>query len=216
MTFTYDICVARYSEDLEWLGKYKKDSVIYNKTTELNEGDFKEVVSMEPIGLETYSFFCYIVDHYDNLPDVVAFIQGRVDDHLGDIKNTHSKDDKKNPIVFLDYILNEANDKGVSAPLDENVYDHMNWRLATPDERYKVCEYAHMTDWWNKYIDLPWPGPSRCAWSHNFAVRKDKILQHSKEKYIHIKNDPEFQHPYVEVSHFWERMLYPFFANDWN
>lgn len=215
MKFSYEICVARYNEDLEWLKDYKKDCVVYNKTGKLKTSQFKEVVSISPIGLETYSFFSYIVDHYENLPDVVVFIQGRVDDHLGDIKNKHSIDDKKNPILFLDYILNEAYEKGISAPLDEEVYNHNNWRLATPDERYKVSEYAHMTEWWVDYIGLPWPGPARCAWSHNFAVRKDKILQHSKDLYTHIKNDPEFQHTYVEVSHFWERMLFPFFANDW-
>lgn len=211
----YDICVARYNEDLTWLIDYSKNVVVYNKTDNLNNFLFKKIVNIEPIGLETYSFFSYIVDHYENLPDVVVFIQGKIEDHLGDINNKHSENDKKNTSIFLDYIIKEAKEKGISAPLNENVFDHTNWRLATPDKRYKVCSYKNITDWWENYIKLPWPGPTRCTWSQNFAVRKDKILQHSKEKYIYIKNDPEFQHAYVEIAHYWERMLFPFFEKKW-
>jgi len=72
-----------------------------------------------------------------------------------------------------------------------------------------------LSDWWENYIELRWTGPSRCAWSHCFAVRKENILQHPKEMYVKIKNDPNFQNTYCEVSHFWERMLFPFFAIDW-
>ena len=87
--FSYDICVARYNEDLDWLETYKNNSVIYNKGSDLDEKQFKKIVKTQPVGTESYSFFSYIVDHYDNLPEVVAFIQGRVDDHLGDAKNKH-------------------------------------------------------------------------------------------------------------------------------
>ena len=218
--FTYDICVARYNEDLDWLQHYKKDAIVYTKTNKLKKSEFKEVVSIEPVGLETYSFFCYIVDHYDNLPDVVAFIQGRVDDHLGDVKNTHSQDDKKNPIVFLDYILKEAYEKGISAPIDENVYDHTNWRLSTPNRiSGKECitvQYDNITDWWENYVGLKWSGPSRCTWCQCFAVKKENILRHKKEMYLKLKNDPNFKNTYCEVAHFWERMLFPLFANNWS
>lgn len=215
---TYELCVARFDEDLEWLGPYKKQAVIYNKGSELNKKCFKEVFKISPIGLETFSFMNYIVDHYSNLPDVVVFLQGRIDDHLGDIKNKHSENNKKDPLVFIDYVIKEAQEKGISSPLDETVYDHYGWRLATPDriknKECKVCDYKNITDWWENYIGFKWPGPQRCAWSQNFAVRKDNILKHPKELYVHIINDPEFQQPYVEVSHFWERMLFPFFGVD--
>ena len=217
--FNYDICVARYNEDLDWLKTYKNNSVIYNKGSELDEKQFKEIVKTKPVGTESYSFFSYIVDHYDNLPEVVAFIQGRVDDHLGDAKNKHSKNDKKNSLIFLDYILNEAYKKGISAPIDETVYDHTDWKLATPDritgKECAVVKYSNMTEWWENYIGLQWPGPSRCVWCHCFAVRKENILQHPKELYVKIRNDPNFQNTYCEVSHFWERMLFPFFTNKW-
>lgn len=218
--FSYDICVARYNEDLDWLETYKNNSVIYNKGSELDKKQFKEIVKTKPVGTESYSFFSYIVDHYDNLPEVVAFIQGRVDDHLGDIKNKHSENDKKNPLIFLDYVLNEAYKKGISAPIDENVYDHTDWKLLEPDritgKECAVVEYSNMTEWWENYIGLQWTGPSRCVWCQCFAVRKENILQHPKELYVKIRNDPNFQNTYCEVSHFWERMFFPFFANKWN
>lgn len=218
--FSYDICVARYNEDLDWLETYKNNSVIYNKGSELDKKQFKEIVKTKPVGTESYSFFSYIVDHYDNLPEVVAFIQGRVDDHLGDVKNKHSENDKKNPLIFLDYVLNEAYKKGISAPIDENVYDHTDWKLLAPDritgKECAVVEYSNMTEWWENYIGLQWTGPSRCVWCQCFAVRKENILQHPKELYVKIRNDPNFQNTYCEVSHFWERMLFPFFANKWN
>lgn len=217
--FLYEICVARYEEDLSWLQEYKKNSVIYNKGSEINNLEFKEVVKTKPIGTESYSFFSYIVDHYDCLPEVIAFIQGRVDDHLGDAKNKHSEHDKKNPLLFLSYILDEAYEKGISAPIDEEIYDHTGWKLATPNripgKECAVSEYKDINQWWENYVGLQWSGPSRCTWCHCFAVKRENILVHSKDLYVKIRNDPNFQNTYCEVSHFWERMMFPLFnANE--
>jgi hypothetical protein len=97
----YDICVARYNENLYWLKDYAKNVVVYNKTDNLNNLGFKKVINIEPIGLETYSFFSYIIDYYENLPDVVVFVQGKIEDHLGADNHRHSANDKKNVSVYL-------------------------------------------------------------------------------------------------------------------
>lgn len=208
--------MARYKEDLEWLGPYKSTAVIYNKGGDLDSTKFNEVLPKAPIGYESHSYFCYIVDHYDRLPDVVVFIQGRIDDHLGDIQNQHSEHDKKNPLVFLDYVIAEAAAKGISAPLDERPDFHGHWRLWNPPPNIHRVKWTDMNEWWTQYIGLPWPGDyGRCCWCHLFAVRKDKILQHSKEFYIRCRDDPDFQFANVEVAHFWERMFFPLFSLDW-
>jgi len=69
------IVVARHNENLEWLKTLAWDYIVYNKGEELPKW-VKNVVNLQNIGREAHTYLTYIIDHYDNLPDYVAFVQG--------------------------------------------------------------------------------------------------------------------------------------------
>jgi hypothetical protein len=77
----YDVVVARYKEDLNWLDQLdpeKYNLVIYNK----GPSDIKyPFIPSENIGLMSQTMINYIVQHYDNLPEFVIFVQGYPFDH---------------------------------------------------------------------------------------------------------------------------------------
>ena len=67
------IVVAHYKEDLSWIDLYLNqfNHVVYTKADPLATNNI-------PVnkGNEASVYFRYIIDHYDKLPDVVAFIHG--------------------------------------------------------------------------------------------------------------------------------------------
>jgi hypothetical protein len=72
------VIVARYNEDVEWVDKIKYDTIVFNK----NENDVNLFENNLPnVGREGHTFFSYIVNNYEYLPEYVAFLQGKPNDH---------------------------------------------------------------------------------------------------------------------------------------
>lgn len=72
------IVVARYNEDLEWT-KHFKNVIIYNKGNDLSSEYID--IKLENVGREAHSYYKYICDNYDNLPEYIVFLQGNPFDH---------------------------------------------------------------------------------------------------------------------------------------
>jgi hypothetical protein len=64
-----DLIVARYKEDISWLGDLNANIIIYNKF--YDEGNL-----LPNIGREAHTYLYHIINNYDNLTDIVGFIQG--------------------------------------------------------------------------------------------------------------------------------------------
>lgn len=76
-----EVVIARYNEDVSWTDKIKYPVKIYNK----NQNDFDKFENNLPnVGREAHTFFSYIVNNYDKLPDYVTFLQGNPFDHCRD------------------------------------------------------------------------------------------------------------------------------------
>lgn len=73
------IVVSRYSEDVTWLDSLTSDYIIYNKGEEL-PSSYNQILAPN-FGGNQYDVFRYIHDNYDQLPDVIAFVQGNPFDH---------------------------------------------------------------------------------------------------------------------------------------
>ena len=74
------IVVARYNENIEWVDKLNCEYLIYNKGGHVN----KNYIPIPNDGRETETFLRYIKDNYQNLPDIVGFVQGNPFDHCPD------------------------------------------------------------------------------------------------------------------------------------
>jgi hypothetical protein len=72
------LVISRFSEDVNWLNDLTDNYIIYNKGNQL-EGFNQKIVPN--IGGNQYDIFSFIYENYDNLPDLITFMQGDPFDH---------------------------------------------------------------------------------------------------------------------------------------
>ena len=68
---TCEIVIAKYREDISFIKNFKYPVKVYDKST-----DYPNV------GREAETYLRYIIENYDNLPEIVIFLQGNPFDHL--------------------------------------------------------------------------------------------------------------------------------------
>lgn len=90
---TYNIIVARYNENLDWINKMDSNNiVVYNKGT----CNTPNSIIKPNIGREVESFLYHIVQHYNNLPDYLIFVQGNLFDHMRGITEDNFQENINN------------------------------------------------------------------------------------------------------------------------
>lgn len=73
------LVVSRYKEDVSWIKSLTNDYIIYNKGEELSS-EYKQIMAPN-FGGNQYDIFRFIHDNYENLPNLIAFVQGDPYDH---------------------------------------------------------------------------------------------------------------------------------------
>lgn len=66
--------VTRYKEDLSWINKYTDNYIVYNKGEPIY-GDSR-IINTENWGYNERDIPKYIYENYEDLPDLIAFLQG--------------------------------------------------------------------------------------------------------------------------------------------
>jgi len=79
-----EVVVARYNEDIDWVKELDYKVTVYNKNVEDNQLFSNNLPN---VGREGHTFFNHIVNNYDNLPEYIVFLQGKPQDHCGDVIN---------------------------------------------------------------------------------------------------------------------------------
>lgn len=86
-------CISNYNNDLDWVSEYPNPHLIYDKTWAggvvdndnsaiLPPSNLKEkypqynITNGDPNGYNISDYMTFIIDHYDNFPDVVVFLKG--------------------------------------------------------------------------------------------------------------------------------------------
>jgi hypothetical protein len=74
------LVVSNYNNDLRWVPEYSNNYVIYDhKSDKLaipDTVDPAKVIKAPNLGYNSYNYFTFIIDNYDNLPDVTIFAKG--------------------------------------------------------------------------------------------------------------------------------------------
>ena len=184
--------IARFNEDLNWLLPISHETVIFNKGESLAfQDNFKDIHELPNVGRESHSYLMYIIQNYDNLPDVMVFSQARIDDH-GYYK----------PLEFLKNIAIQAEKYGFSNNFSRTTIPH-DWVL-----RYYKTPLASRSNltfgrWMDMYLNGYRPN-LKIFWCGIFAVRKENILKRSKESYIQLLQHLDYHNNPVE-GHYFER-----------
>ncbi|MEI6400315.1 MAG: DUF3431 domain-containing protein [bacterium] len=74
------LVISNFNNDLSWVPEYTDNYVIYNKRSDKvaipETIDFQKVLPGSNNGYNSYEYFTYIIDNYDNLPDCIIFAKG--------------------------------------------------------------------------------------------------------------------------------------------
>ena len=190
----YAIVVARYNEDIEWVNK-DDNVIIYDK------GSSFEILSgiiyrLPNIGKEPHSYLNYIIDNYNNLPDIVVFTQGFIEDH-----NFSGLSD----LEYLHKLKKEASLHGYSQNFSKNIHNANNYNFRLPifkNRNLFPSKYA-FGKWFEISLNTKFPTDVYFYPAAIFAVSKSYILSRNINFYkklllnFHTKDD--------EVSHYFER-----------
>tara|TARA_Y100000389_G_scaffold196763_1_gene230223 strand:- start:3572 stop:4255 length:684 start_codon:yes stop_codon:yes gene_type:complete len=206
----YKIIVCRYNECINWLYNDLSNCFIYNTGPKLN---ISNEINIENVGREANVYLKYIIDNYNNLPDIIVFTQAKISDHL-----TRHGFLQKNNIMFLYQLIFEANINKKS--LHQAWYKKSNnlccwshdWnKYFCKSLKYKNDKFIIFSDWFEEHINKPYPHDIMYIYRNAiFAVKKELILKHSFEYYKKLINEVNYFSNPIE-SHFFERSWYYIF-----
>ena len=76
--------VARYKEPIDWIKDLGVDYIVYNKGDKIphNVIDTEKVIEVINKGREAETYLRYITENYNDIPDLVIFLQGNPFDHF--------------------------------------------------------------------------------------------------------------------------------------
>lgn len=203
---SYKIIVARYNEDIEWLKNEMSNCIIYNKGQQLN---IENEVLLNNVGRESDTYLNYIIQNYNNLPDVVVFTQAKISDHRGSNN--------------INYLLNLKNEAFIhSKSQDYLVYRdktgqqcwNSDWNFENGEYYLKHCYKDNkpilFIDWFKRHIQNEYPNPIKIYANGLFAVSKELILKHSIDYYKNLILQLN-HHINSSEGHFFERSWYYIF-----
>jgi hypothetical protein len=148
------IVISRYKEDLSWTSRLDPNvkKFIYNKG-EINN-DF---ISLPNIGRESHTFLYHIVNHYQDLTDIIIFTQGNPLDHCPDAIHLINTSTSYTPLWKTQTLYPEP------ITYQWSVHSQEVWNVFNPEYKHPdVLEF--------------YPG-AQCV------VLKEQILYHKKEVY---------------------------------
>jgi hypothetical protein len=205
-----------------WVNKYSDNYLIYDRYHRFQETS--KIKHQKNVGQNIYDMFDFIVNHYDELPDVTIFCRACL---------FYPKDDGTNPNItrgncseeHFNKIMNnktftEVHDfgpevhNGVSSKLGpDNSFLEINtsWYFNHHKSKY----YNNINTFFNDmYVNPPKLDYIRFSPGGNYIIPKENILKNSKKFYERIRDILSWD-IVIGEAHMIERAIYTIFTCDW-
>lgn len=189
--------ISRYNHDLSWLKNYTDDYVLYDRSEQPLEG----AIVVPNIGSDIYDKFTYIIDNYDNLPDVAVYTKANLFKYITPEEFDKVKDNQTYTPLFTK--LHKVDSK-TAFYSNDGMYNERNsaWIFLAHPLKSKTSfeKLLHLLkfdegDYWT------------FAPGSNYILPKENILQHSKEFYKELRGFLEWA-VYPGEALFIERQLH--------
>lgn len=203
----YEIVVAHYSEDLEWLKPYADHAIIYHKWKE-DKPKFpvKKWIKLGNIWREWHTFMYHIVNNYENLPEYTLFFQWWIQDH----KDTW--DVYENIESYISEVEKyEFSCSSILFMVRKNPQIKHWWKRKEMLKNWSMQKAKYPFNiFYKKIFKKSQPILLPFFYAANFWVSKSKIQSHPIEFYKNILSlMPEHSNP--EEWHYYERLWFAFF-----
>lgn len=168
--------ISRYNQDTEWAKQYTDDIVIYDRSDE----PLPEAIQVRNIGSDIYDKFTFIIDNYDNLPDIAVYTKANLFKYI--TKEEFEALLQKNESAPL--LTQHHEQKQGICYYQDGIYWEINngW--------YLEAHPVKSADRINTLMEMLGTKGMRFvpfAPGSNYILRKENILKHPKEKYEKLR-----------------------------
>ena len=203
------LCISNYNNDLSWLSDYPNPHLIYDKTwaggvtDNDNSGlippsNLKErypnynITNGDPNGYNISDYMTFIIDHYDNLPDIVCFVKGNtIDRHV----SKEVSDRLINNKCFTPIEDWKSHDPNQQALLNGYAMISCDGGWMETNDSWYLNHPKHPTKYFRNYNDFlrfcfkdpVLPKYVRFPPGGNFVVPKEYILKYDKIFYQNLR-----------------------------
>ena len=166
--------VSRYNHAISYLKDYTDDVVIYDRS----DKPVRDSIVVPNLGSDISDKFKFIIDNYDNLPDVAVYTKANIFDYIKPREFEKIKNNKTfTPILSLEHHTYQP-----VCWYEDGIYCERNdyWYLGQSPAKYakEIIEIFRMNERaYNKFA----PGSG-------YILPKENILKHPKEFYQQLKS----------------------------
>ena len=166
------IVVSHFNEDLDWLDLFLGEQIPHIVYTRSSDSLARHNIAVNK-GREAVAYLRYIVDHYSNLPSVIAFVHGH--------RTAWHQRDPSDIVVALRALRWS---KYPYMPLTSTATSS-RFQLNSPDPQFRV-NFELWRDVLQKELGPPPAEGIRAQCCASFAVKREAILAHPKLFYSKI------------------------------
>ncbi len=165
--------ISRYNHNVDWVSDYTDDVVMYDRSDKVKP--YEGAIIARNVGSDLYDKFTFIIDNYDNLPDVAVYTKANIWKYI-----TPKEFDKiKDNTTFTPILTKNHEEKpGVSFYSDDGMYNEINnlWYLGAHYTKHDILKLTLLLGiYGQKYVKFA-PGS-------NYILPKAHILKHPRETY---------------------------------
>lgn len=193
--------LVNYNFDPKWLKDYPELEVtIYDRSddgVERNLTQYGQVFKTRNMGEVDYDKLGYLIEHYDNLPDVFLWSKTNLFKFVSEerFKEALQKNDFV-PLLNLNHTTYSDN-LGEVCRYRGEIYEERNdsWYVSSMDN---AGRFNSWTDWAN-YIHLPSPAFLPFAPGGSYMLTRDRIHRYGKDHYIKMRETLPYARRPVEA-----------------
>lgn len=173
------IIMSRYKEDFSWIHEYTEDYLIYNKGDPIE--DDSHIINTENIGGNQRDIFKFIYENYDDLPELMAFVQADPFDHC--TKDIFDKLIMNEEFTCLEYYGTEPANGLEGRDYDGGFMElNSDWYIPAHNGTYGItCKYQYFDDFmkskFRNYHRVDW---IRFAPGSQYLITKEQALFYSR------------------------------------
>lgn len=171
--------LVRYNNDFEWAKEYTDDILIYDRSeVPLNSNN---VIESENIGQVDYDKLTYLIDYYDQLPNVFVWAKANL---LGRfVEKEYFEQCLENgsfaPLLRFDHKTQEP----ISFYDSTMMYNELNNSWYTGPLDYKLPNYTAFA----KYMKLDSPQYLRFPPGGNFILTRERVHRYPRSFYFQMR-----------------------------
>src|SRR3990167_7703055 len=172
--------LSRYEHNMDWMKDYPAEYVIYDRSKEPMEGS----IPVKNIGSDIHDKFTYIIDNYDNLPEVAIYSKANIFKYITKEEFDKVKDNKTfTPLLTRSHkVYNDTDGTPICFYDNQGMYNEVNnfWYLYPHPAKFApiIIDFFHMKErLYNTFSP-----------HSNYILPKENILKHPKEVYEKLRS----------------------------